>query len=270
MLDEDFERQKILIEGENVNISEKNVLKDFAQVLINIVLWLFCIYISAFFISGIAIKSLSIEKQIALENFMSKIAIEDEMISINEKEIKKLNYLKNEILSYDKKFPKISNLEIKIIHNSKPNALCLPNGNIYITSSLYNKIKSQDEELFFVIAHEMAHYKNKDHIMNLRKGIASSVVLLVVALGGNDSNNLSGIINEAIDFSDLNYSRGVEKRADNYAGAMLMRKYQTTQGGIRTLELLTDKKYPEIFGIFSTHPTIETRIKNLKRIEKKI
>ena len=45
-------------------------------------------------------------------------------------------------------------------------------GNIYITDTLFKHLNS-DEMLTFVIAHEMAHYKNRDHLMNLRKSNGS-------------------------------------------------------------------------------------------------
>ena len=48
-------------------------------------------------------------------------------------------------------FRNFSNLEINLIDNEKePNAICYPNGNIYITSALYKKLES-DEELTFVV-----------------------------------------------------------------------------------------------------------------------
>ncbi|MBR6297874.1 MAG: M48 family metallopeptidase [Candidatus Gastranaerophilales bacterium] len=269
MQNDDFERQRILIEGENVNISETNVLRELLQIVINIALWGFIIYFSIFIISGIAIKTLPIEKQIMLENLLSKIVDIDETVDIDKKSNEKLNTIKNKILKYDKNFPKTSKLNIEIIKDEEPNALCLPNGNIYITSALYDKIKTDDGMLLFVLAHEMAHYKNKDHIMGLRKGIASGAVLLIVSLSGKDNSDLYKIIENTVDLSDLNYSRGVEARADVYAGKMLLSEYNNVYGGIKALELLKDKKYPEIFSIFSTHPSIEKRIENLKKIEEK-
>lgn len=266
MLDEDFERQRILIEGENVNVSESNVLKEFFKILVNIALWIIVIYFTVFIISGIVIKTIPIKKQIALENLLSKIVIIGNTADLDKKSAEKINKIKNKILKYDKKFPKTSKLNVKITDDTELNALCMPNGDIYITSALFDKIKMHDDMLFFVLAHEMAHYKNKDHIMNLRKNIASGVALMIVSFSGNDS--VYTIINRTVDLSDLNYSRGVEARADIYAGKMLLKEYGNISGGINALSLLSDKQYPEQFYFLSTHPTIEKRIKSLKHIEK--
>jgi len=267
-MQDDFERQRILIEGENVNISETNVLKELVQISFNIILFIIVIYFSVFIVSGIVIKSLSIEKQIALENFMTKVGSDFEVLNIDKEYLRKINNIKNKILKYDTSFPKTSNLDVKVIRHKEMNALCLPNGNIYITSPLFDKIKENDDMLFFVLAHEMAHYKNKDHIMNLRKNISSGVILTILALGGHNQSDLNKIIENTINLSDLNYSRSVEARADKYAGKMLLIEYGNTKSGVRALELLASKHYPERFYIFSTHPTIEQRVKNLKEIER--
>ena len=145
----DYEAAKLLIDDET-NVTETNPLKDLFQTCIQLVLILALVYLFTFIASGIVIKSLSIEKQIQMENILSSI--------------------RNRVLSVDRDFPKTSNLDIHIINDNQMNALCYPNGNIYITSELYKRL-TDDEMLTFVIAHEMAHYKNKDHLMNLRNQI---------------------------------------------------------------------------------------------------
>ena len=119
--------------------------------------------------------------------------------------------------------------------------------------------------LTFVIAHEMAHYKHKDHIMNFRKDIASTMTLLLVAISTNNSS-VTSAVSETIELSDLNYSRATEARADKYAGKILLKEFGKIDGGINALELLKDKEYPNFLNIFSTHPSIEKRVENLKRL----
>lgn len=260
-----YEAQKRLIESENINITETNVLRDFVQIIIKIILILVSVYISFMLISGIIINLLSNEQQIKFENIMTHfVSLKSEEFS-NEEKIKTEN-IKNKILNIDTKFPKTANLDIKIHPNANKNALCLPNGNIYITSSLYNEIKNDEQMLFFVIAHEMAHYKNRDHIMNFRKNIASMTVVLLATIFSPDSE-MPNIVSKTMELSDLNYSRGVEARADKYAGLMLLREYGTINGGIRALNKLRDKEYPNFLYIFSTHPSIEKRIDFLKNIK---
>lgn len=263
-IDEIYEAQKRLIESENVNVSKTNVIQDFVQIVIKIVFVLFCIYAFFMMASGIVIGSLSIEKQIKLENFMTRF-IKVKPVEISNEESEKLYAVKNKILSIDKKFPKTSKLEINIIYQKKPNALCLPNGSIYITSDLYNKIKDDEQMLFFVLAHEMGHYKFKDHIMNLRKSVSYTAVAMLVAFSCPDERILN-LVTNTMDISDLNYSRKVESRADNYAGKLLLIQYGNVDGAARTLNLLRDKEYPSSLYIFESHPSIDKRIEMLKKL----
>lgn len=262
--DEIYEAQKRLIESENVNVSETNVLKDFAQIVLKILLILVSVYVFFMLISGIVINFLTVEQQIKFENLMTRfIGMKAEKISKADKI--NLNKTKNKILNIDKNYPKTSNLDIRIHKNDDKNAFCLPNGNIYITSSLYEKIKDDEQMLTFIIAHEMAHYKNKDHIMGFRKNIASVAVMLLIALSTSDEK-VSSLIADTINLSDLSHSRGVEAKADNYAGKILLKEFGTVKGGVDVLTLLSDKKYPKTLYIFSTHPSVEKRIEYLNNI----
>ena len=263
--DDIYKLQKKLIEGENVNVSETNVLKDFFQIVVKIILILIMLYASLMLVSGIVVSVLPIKRQIEFENFMTRF-VSLKTAEFSEPDKIKLEQIKNKILKYDKNFPKTSNLNIKLHPNEESNALCLPNGDIYITSSLYEKIKNNEPMLMFVIAHEMAHYKHKDHIMNIRKDFASTVTVLVVAISTNN-DKISSVVSDTIELSDLNYSRAVEARADKYAKRMLLNEYGNTDGGIEVLKLLKDKDYPKFLNIFATHPSIEKRIEELKRTE---
>ena len=257
----DFEAQKILI-NDNSNVTETNPLKDLFKIATQLFLIVIIIYFSVFILSGIFIKTMPTDKQIKLENTISKLStLKTENISNEEKS--RLEYIKKKILSKDKKFPKTSKLEINITPDERMNAFCYPNGNIYITSGLYKKLKNEDE-LAFVIAHEMAHYKNRDHLMALRKNISAAAVMLVMSVVSPNDNAASKVVSSGIDASDLSYSRGVEKKADNYAKKALLSLYGNTSGGVKALEIL-DKEAIIHFDLISTHPDTRKRIENLKK-----
>ena len=177
----------------------------------------------------------------------------------------KLEEIKAQILENDYSFPKTSKLKTIIIKNSQPNALCLPNGNIYITSALDKDLKD-DEMLTFVIAHEMAHYKNKDHLRNIRHQIAAAVITGILIIANPNDNTAVKILSGGLDMNNLNFSRAYEKRADVYAGKMLLKIYGNTDAGARVLNKLRDKSYPPILFLFSTHPDVDSRIMNLKNL----
>ena len=147
------------------------------------------------------------------------------------------------------------------------NAFCAPNGNIYITKKLYDKLKS-DGELTFVIAHEMSHYKTKDHLMQLRSNLASGVVVFVVSVfTSNSGNDLSSIVSSTIDLSDLKYSRSVETKCDKYAAKVVKLLYGSVDPAVNALEALKENHDTDFtIEFLSTHPELDKRIENIKHL----
>lgn len=257
----DYEAAKKLIYDES-NVTETNPLRDLFQICVKLIIILVVIYFGIFFSSGIIISNLSPEQQRKLENMLSDSVLNRYEFIETPADAEILNEIKNRIINLDKKYPKTSSLNIHVIKNSVPNAFCYPNGNIYITSALYNKLTDK-EMLTFVIAHEMAHYKYKDHLMQLRKNISTASVILFISITSPDNKSTSSMIESAIDITDLKYSRKTEAKADRYASEVLTYLYGNVSGGIRALTVI-DKESMHIPELLSTHPDTKKRIKTLK------
>ena len=161
---------------DNVNVTEKNPLKVFFHVVFQFLICILVVYFSVFFLSGLVLKNITMQQQIELENFLSR-DMSEEFIKLSPEEKSRILNAKNIILKNDSDFPKTSNLKVEVIEDEEKNALCLPNGNIYITDKFYKTLDSEDK-LVFVLAHEMGHYKNRDHLMGLRKSLSSNIVII--------------------------------------------------------------------------------------------
>lgn len=251
----------------NVNVTEKNPLKDLFQVVVQLFIWVVIIYFSVFAISGVVLKNISLQQQIELEKFLSR-DLKEETIKLTPEEQARLLKARNLVLKTDSKFPKTSNLKIEVIEADEKNALCLPNGNIYITDKFYKTLDSEDK-LVFVLAHEMAHYKNRDHLMGLRKSISSNMVIISLYLFGGNMNDTSKLISSSIDLVDMKYSKLEETKADIYAGKILLNLYGTTKAGVEVMNILKEGDYDLGFEFMSTHPLHETRVKCLKNLKSK-
>ncbi len=257
----DYEAAKRLIE-DDTNVTINNPLKDAAEIIIQIVLLIAIIYFSIFAISGIVLKTLPLNKQIALENAISSLNFFNFKIVNDEKTNAKLQKLRDDVKRVDNFFPKTSNLKVAIIEHETSNALCFPNGNIYITSKLFESL-TDDEMITFVIAHEIAHYKNKDHLMNLRKSLSSAASILFLSIFMSETQVLTNIVDGTFTISDLGYSRQTEAKADVYAGEILRRLYGNKSGGVRALRALKETNEGCI-EFLSTHPNIDKRINSLR------
>lgn len=92
------------------------------------------------------------------------------------------------------------------------NAVALPGGHIVVFKGLLESARSENE-LAFVMAHEMGHFADRDHL----KGFGRSLVFLAlsaVVFGGNSS---VGVLADSISLTELGFSRRQEAKADAYA-----------------------------------------------------
>jgi predicted Zn-dependent protease len=156
--------------------------------------------------------------------------------------------------------------EINVINdpNLPPNAFVLPNGKIFIFSSMIS-ICGNDDGLATVLGHEFAHKLARHTAEQISKTpIYLGAALLLNGIFGS-SGNLNNMLVQTL--FKLPASREMESEAD-YIGLMLMSKacyeptesiklwermkgYERSHGGARVAEFL------------STHPGNERRIQNL-------
>ena len=258
----DAESAKKIIYDDNINVTEGNPLKDFFQIVLNLVLILACVYMFVFALSGIIIKNLSSKQQVLIENFISPLVKPCEIVELSDIEKQRLTDIKNRILKVDTKFPDTSNLDINVMRKKQLNALCYPNGHIYITSSLYKELKSE-EELTFVIAHEMAHYRYKDHLLNLRRNISNSVILIMIAFANPNNKDIARAVEGSLSITDLTFSRRAEEKADKYAIKIMNILYGNARAGLDVMEKLRIKNSFDI-EFLSTHPNFDKRINYIK------
>jgi len=255
--------RKIIMSDERINVTENNPIKELFKICVNLALIIGSFYLIIFMLSGIILFNLPAKNQVQLENFFSKL-IETKVVKISDADQKRLLTVRNNILNADKNFPKTSNLDIFIMDDTKTNAFCYPNGNIYITSALYKELTT-DEELTFIIAHEMGHYKHKDHLRNMRDSITGSIVLIGTVFVDPSNQGLTKMTASTIDISNLKFSRVAEEKADKYAIKMLNILYGSSKAGVEVMTKLKEKNRSNI-EFLSTHPNIDRRINYIKKL----
>ena len=91
------------------------------------------------------------------------------------------------------------------------NAFALPGRVIVINKGLVGKAASENE-ISFVLAHELGHIENRDHL----RGIGRSLVLMTFSamLLGPD-NGVGKMLGKGLHLSEMKFSRVQESRADS-------------------------------------------------------
>jgi len=140
------------------------------------------------------------------------------------------------------------------------NALALPGGHIIVFSGLVDAVTSENE-LAFVLAHEMGHYAHRDHLRGLGRGLVFLVISAV--LFGPDSS-VGNMLGSALNVTALSFSRMQETQADEFAVETLNCAYGHVSGSTDFFEKIPKEQDSGKFGhYFSTHPEKRRRIFHL-------
>ncbi len=153
---------------------------------------------------------------------------------------------------------------LSVYNSDEVNAFALPGGEVIVLSGLIDKAHS-DDEIAFVLAHELGHYKSKDHLRGMGRGI---VLLSLSILAGGENNPAAPFIVSSLSLKDKQFSRQQESVADSFALRLMQDAGYDPNGGIEFMEtLLEDSSKTSIesaLEILSTHPASSNRIEDLR------
>jgi Zn-dependent protease with chaperone function len=101
------------------------------------------------------------------------------------------------------------------------NAFALPNGTIVLTDEMV-RLSAHDDELLSVIAHEIGHVIHRHGLRTLIQN--SSFTFALLAITGDLSGTSELFLGLPILFTELAYSRGFEREADDFALSYLEKR----------------------------------------------
>ena len=154
-------------------------------------------------------------------------------------------------------------IQITVVESDEINAFALPGGRIFLYSEIIKKLKTY-EELTALLGHEISHVSNQHSLKSICRTTASS--LFIACLFGDVTGISSGIVQQADQFKQLNYSRELESQADDKGYELMLQNKISPQGMIDLLNLLKEesKDTPGFMKYLSTHPETVERIKNIE------
>jgi Zn-dependent protease with chaperone function len=145
-------------------------------------------------------------------------------------------------------------IHIHLNGDETPNAMAILGGHIIITQGLLNSLSSENG-LSMVIAHELAHIKNRDALITLGARFALSLMSAMIA--GQNSNLL---VNSAGTLTRLSFSRKQENTADAVALATMRSYYGHTYGADEFFQIIINSEKETFAQFLRTHPPTQDRI----------
>ena len=152
---------------------------------------------------------------------------------------------------------------VEIDDSDVSNAMALPGGLIIVTAGLLDEVESENE-LAFVLAHEIGHYRNRDHMRALGR-----LVVISIALAASQGGDSSGIGVNVADMTIRSFSRRQESRADRYALMLVQSQYGHVDEAWRLFDRWdeqTGDDSSQLISYLSTHPHTGARITELEAI----
>ena len=160
-------------------------------------------------------------------------------------------------------------LTIQLLNDETINAAAFLGGYVFINTGLLKVVESENE-LAFVLAHEIGHFKARDPLKTLGRSLVYWVASQVIGLG-----TYLDPISLTRQFTALSYSRQQEKQADKYALYCVYHRYEHVEHALDLfirLEELESKSgihLPKISQYFVTHPSSSSRKADLTEIAQK-
>jgi Zn-dependent protease with chaperone function len=156
-------------------------------------------------------------------------------------------------------------VKVHLVESDQANALAVPGGRIVVFSGLLDKVRSENG-LAFVLAHELAHFKDRDHLRSMGRGIVLTAMMAVISGTGSQ---LTQLFAPAANLSQAHYSRERESMADRQALLALNCYYGHVGGAsefFKAVQPDATKKSLLNGHYFASHPEAVARIDNLHRL----
>ncbi len=152
-----------------------------------------------------------------------------------------------------------------IISSPEINAFALPGGFVFFTDSLLNFCAGSEDEIAFVLSHEIGHVIKGHSFNRLLAEYSLATIGKFIRVTGVFQAAVKEITSR---YLASKYSRDNEFEADNF-GVRLMKAAKFNPGGaVSFFDKLSQLKEgrSEFPAYFSSHPTTDERIKNVAEL----
>lgn len=241
---------------EGINVSKTHPLAEASMLVIGLITIFIAIALALVFLVEISLHYVSSEKEAELfANWMPEDLI---TVSPDDERMAELQNLVDRLVAHWPDSPYKFRAEISDTELS--NAMALPGGLIVVTNGLLNQVESENE-LAFVLGHELGHFKNRDHLRALGRGVALSLFFVVIT-----GDNVNGLGLKVADLTLRGFGRRQESKADEFGLGIVNSEYGHVNEASRLFERWDNESgnYLDFVTYLSTHPESGKRIISMR------
>jgi len=205
----------------------------------------------------------STEKEVAIGRNIAKQIASEFKISKDPKEVERVNRIGSRIAAVcDRK--DIHYYFYVIDNKDEYNAFSIPGGYVYIYKKLIDSLN--DDELAFVLAHEIGHIVARHAIKRLQAAMGMNLLMIASTQANAEPGFQEGLYFALANIT-MAYSRDDEFTADELGTKYIKLAGFKPDSGIEVLNKLynNQKKQPlREYSYFRTHPYVAQRITHIK------
>ena len=244
--------------AEGINVSKTHPLVEAGTLIVGLTAIFVIIAIALVFLIEIALYFVSAEDEVALFDGW----LPDDLVTVahTDERLNETQLLVDRLAAH---WPESAyRFRVEIDDSEIANAMALPGGLIIVTQGLLDQVESENE-LAFVLGHELGHFKNRDHLRALGRGIVLS--LFFAATTGGDA---AGIGINAADVTLRGFNRRQESKADAFGLSVVNAEYGHVNESWRLFERwkIEDNALVNFVAYLSTHPDSGDRIVAIKEL----
>ena len=242
--------------GINVNVSPTHPLKEFAILAGGLLAIVVGVYLALGLVVDLIVPRLSMDLEKKLAGAFVGRLVENEDVADTTQSLQSLvDRLQ------DRCAPLPYSITVHVTEADAVNAAALPGGHMVVFTGLLVEMTSENE-LAFVLAHELGHFANRDHL----RGLGRALVLMTAStlLLGAD-NSINSMIGQGMVLTELSFSRKQESQADEFALETLFCHYGHVADATSFFNKIPEDGDPGRFGhYFASHPENRRRIGHLE------
>lgn len=243
---------------EGTNVTPVHPLVNFAYLLGTVVVFSAVIYLSLGVVATQLVTRISPEMETKIgQQLLSTLNTTSAQTYSPQQQ-----YLESLLTSLLSGFNTSVPLTIHIQENKYPNAAIIPGGHILVTTALLEEAESENE-IAFVLAHELGHHINRDPLKALGRSLVALTLSSALGIGAGNAN----IVTLTGSLTNLHYSRQQESAADIYALEAIVNLYGHGGSSLDFFKRMQTKdRRGKLSAYLSTHPLTKERINYLHQV----